>query len=370
MPIHLRFFAVILFTLPLWATAYALGTGKMSVSNFFGTSESNEKKVEETNSENIQTLEVLNKNFFADLGDRKHKDVNHTQEMFNADMTAFEIPENIIDSKDGGTEDGKQKSFYTVVAGDNINSVAEYFKVTVDTIVTYNKLSSKTLTVGQKLEIPEISGVLYEVKKGDTLLGISKKYSIDLDDVTLYNQIFDDSDIAIGDEIFLPHAKQIDIKIKNAKVKSSNPLASKNSKWEKGDTSHLNTNASIKKYSALTKFAGYYIFPSPGAVRTQKMHGQNATDLANKLGSPVLASAEGVVRVAKSGSYNFGYGNYIIISHPNGTETLYAHNQTLLVSPGQTVSKGQQIATIGSTGNSTGPHVHFEIRGAYNPFAW
>jgi murein DD-endopeptidase MepM/ murein hydrolase activator NlpD len=100
------------------------------------------------------------------------------------------------------------------------------------------------------------------------------------------------------------------------------------------------------------------------------MHGQNATDLANKLGSPVLASAEGVVRVAKSGSYNFGYGNYIIISHPNGTETLYAHNQTLLVSPGQTVSKGQQIATIGSTGNSTGPHVHFEIRGAYNPFAW
>jgi murein DD-endopeptidase MepM/ murein hydrolase activator NlpD len=100
------------------------------------------------------------------------------------------------------------------------------------------------------------------------------------------------------------------------------------------------------------------------------MHGANSVDLANTKGAPVVASAEGMVRIAKSDGYNYGYGKYIVIKHPNGTETLYAHNSEVLVVAGQVVTRGQQIAKIGSTGNSTGPHVHFEIKGAYNPYAW
>jgi murein DD-endopeptidase MepM/ murein hydrolase activator NlpD len=100
------------------------------------------------------------------------------------------------------------------------------------------------------------------------------------------------------------------------------------------------------------------------------MHGHNGADLAGKMGTPILASAGGVVRVAKSSGYNFGYGNYVIVTHDNGSETVYAHMSGVTVSPGQRVSQGQQVGTLGSTGNSTGPHLHFEIRGAYNPWAW
>jgi murein DD-endopeptidase MepM/ murein hydrolase activator NlpD len=140
--------------------------------------------------------------------------------------------------------------------------------------------------------------------------------------------------------------------------------------WANGDTSHLNTSGDIAKYSSLPKYAGYYIFPTPGAVRTQKMHGNNGVDLGNKTGAPVLAAAGGTVTVAKAGGYNYGYGNYIRITHPNGTETIYGHLSRVDVSVGQTVDKGQQIGAVGSTGNSTGPHLHFEVRGAYNPWAW
>lgn len=369
MPTYPKIFAVILFCLPLWATAYALSTDKLSLSDLFGWGK-NEEELQVEKTENLQSLKVLDKNFFADEIDKKHSGFKHQVEVFNTDMTAFESNKSVVDSIDGGRDNDLQTSFYTVVEGDSISTIAEYFNVSIETLVTYNKLKIKTLSVGQKLEVPTVSGILYEVKKGDTLGNIAKKYSVDVDDITLYNQIFDTSDISAGDEIFLPHAKQIENDIKKIEARSSNSLANKNSKWERGDTSHLNTKSAIKKYSSLPMYPDYYLFPSPGAVRTQKMHGQNATDLANKMGAPVISSAEGTVRIARSGSYNFGYGNYIIISHPNGTETLYAHNQTILVSPGQSVSRGQQIATIGSTGNSTGPHVHFEVRNAYNPFAW
>jgi murein DD-endopeptidase MepM/ murein hydrolase activator NlpD len=86
------------------------------------------------------------------------------------------------------------------------------------------------------------------------------------------------------------------------------------------------------------------------------------------LGTPIRASAAGTVIVSKTGGWHGGYGNYVIISHSNGTQTLYAHTQKNFVSVGDSVEQGQLIARVGNTGNSTGPHVHFEIRGAKNPF--
>jgi murein DD-endopeptidase MepM/ murein hydrolase activator NlpD len=108
--------------------------------------------------------------------------------------------------------------------------------------------------------------------------------------------------------------------------------------------------------------------PIVGGVRTQGIHGYNAVDLANKIGTPVMAAADGTVTVAKMGGWNSGYGNYVVISHANGTQTLYAHAESLNVTMGQTVSQGDVIAYIGITGKTTGPHVHFEVRGAKNPF--
>jgi murein DD-endopeptidase MepM/ murein hydrolase activator NlpD len=100
------------------------------------------------------------------------------------------------------------------------------------------------------------------------------------------------------------------------------------------------------------------------------MHGHNGVDLAAKVGTSILASAPGTVAVARSTGWNYGYGKYIVINHPNGTQTVYAHLNTVEVSVGQSVGKGERIAGMGNTGNSTGPHLHFEIRGAYNTYAW
>ena len=114
---------------------------------------------------------------------------------------------------------------------------------------------------------------------------------------------------------------------------------------------------------------GYYMAPLSVYVETQGIHGYNGVDLAAKAGTPVMASAAGTVVVAKSGGYNGGYGNYVVIQHGNGSQTLYSHMSTVSTYVGATVVQGQVIGAVGSTGKSTGPHLHFEIRdGIRNPF--
>jgi murein DD-endopeptidase MepM/ murein hydrolase activator NlpD len=112
---------------------------------------------------------------------------------------------------------------------------------------------------------------------------------------------------------------------------------------------------------------GYYLRPVAG-VRTQGLHGFNGVDIGASAGTEIKAAAEGRVLISRSGGWNGGYGNYVVIEHPNKTQTLYAHNRENIVSAGQWVSQGQIIGYVGSTGRSSGAHVHFEVRGAKNPF--
>ena len=105
-----------------------------------------------------------------------------------------------------------------------------------------------------------------------------------------------------------------------------------------------------------------------GGRKTQGIHGYNGVDLASSCGEPVFASASGSVILARPTGWNSGYGQYTVLSHSNSTQTLYAHLSKIFVSPGQNVSQGAIIGLIGSTGRSTGCHVHFEVRGARNPF--
>ena len=109
--------------------------------------------------------------------------------------------------------------------------------------------------------------------------------------------------------------------------------------------------------------------PLPGARLTQGLHDGGAVDLAMPRGTPILAAASGTIIFARDG-YNGGYGNMVIISHPNGTQTLYAHQSKLVSSAGDKVSQGEVIGYVGSTGHSTGPHLHFKISGAQNPGAF
>jgi murein DD-endopeptidase MepM/ murein hydrolase activator NlpD len=98
------------------------------------------------------------------------------------------------------------------------------------------------------------------------------------------------------------------------------------------------------------------------------LHGFNAVDIGAPVGTPVVASARGEVILSKPLSWNGGYGSYIVIKHSNGTQTLYAHTSKNTVSAGEVVEKGQTIGHVGNSGKSTGYHLHFEVRGAKNPF--
>jgi murein DD-endopeptidase MepM/ murein hydrolase activator NlpD len=122
--------------------------------------------------------------------------------------------------------------------------------------------------------------------------------------------------------------------------------------------------------SSLPSYPDYYSCPTTG-VLTQGLHGRNSVDIAAPVGTPLLASASGIVTISKSnGTWNGGYGNFVVISHDNGTQTLYAHMRNTVVAPGEKVYQGTKIGYIGVSGMTTGPHVHFEVRGAKNPFAY
>jgi len=240
-----------------------------------------------------------------------------------------------------------QISIYVVHKGDTLSEIAKMFGVTTNTIIWANDLQGKSISVGQTLVILPISGVQHTVKKGDTLQSIAKSYKADLNDILQFNNLAKDSKLAIGDEIVIP----------DGEVTASVPTKPKST-----------SGSSSPKSSPYPVYDGYYMRPIIGGIKSQGIHGHNGVDLASAYGANILASASGDVIISRSSGWNGGYGSYIVISHPNGTQTLYAHMSATKVYVGDHVEQGQVIGNMGSTGKSTGNHVHFEIRGARNPF--
>lgn len=229
-----------------------------------------------------------------------------------------------------------QISIYVVRDGDTLSAIAQMFGVSVNTIAWANDIKGGRISIGQELVILPISGVSHKVVKGDTLQTIAKKYKADLDEVVAYNGLTTSSKLAIGDVVIVPD----------------------------GEAAAVTSSGS----SAVSAPSGYYKHPVPGSRKTQGLHGHNGIDFGAPVGTPVLASAGGTVIVARSTGWNGGYGLYVVISHANGSQTLYSHLSQVNVTAGERVSQGQVIGKIGNTGKSTGPHLHFEVRGARNPF--
>lgn len=263
-------------------------------------------------------------------------------------------------------------SVYTVRPGDTLSEIAKLFGVSVNTIIWANNLSfSPTLTQGEILVILPITGINYtftekDIKAGNPLQNVVKKYGADINEVLEYNDITLSSVINVGDTIIIP---DVELGTPEISAKSSSGTAKPwNGKgvppkrlWgAPGEEPAHNTNGPV--------YQNYYDLPLTCSVETQGLHGYNAVDLAAPKWTPILASAAGTVIISRMGGWNGGYGNYIVISHPNGTQTLYAHTSKNLVSSGEGVVQGQEIGLVGATGEATGPHVHFEIRGAWNPF--
>lgn len=252
-------------------------------------------------------------------------------------------------------------SVYTVRDGDTLQSIAAMFDVSVNTIRWANSISGTTVKPGTELVILPVSGVRHVVKLGDTLQSIAKKYGADLSDILSYNNISLDAKLNPGDVIIVPGGV-----LSEAEVPTTHSTGTKAYARAADADAFEPLLVNVSKYPS---YPGYYARPVAGGVKTQDLHGYNAVDIGAPYGSPVYAAASGKVIIAKSnGAYNGGYGNYIVVSHPNGTQTLYAHLSKVNVSVGQSVLQGQTIGAIGITGWSTGPHLHFEVRGAKNPF--
>ncbi len=239
---------------------------------------------------------------------------------------------------------GGEISVYVVREGDTLSEIAGMFGVSAKTILWANDIKdARVIRPGAALVILPITGVRHVVKGGDTIQAIAKKYDGDVDDILAYNQLASASEIHVGDVVVIPDG------VMSAPAPSKTSVARGGSSVSGGGSSS-------------------FTHPVPGSIKTQGIHGYNGVDFGAPVGTPVLAAAGGSTIVAKGSGWNGGYGLYVVIKHPNGTQTLYAHLSSVAIGVGDTVSAGEVIGYVGSTGRSTGAHLHFEVRGARNPF--
>lgn len=250
--------------------------------------------------------------------------------------------------------------YYTVNNGDTISSIAKKFGISVNTILWSNNLTAFSLIrAGNSLSILPVSGVTYKVKSGDTVGKIARNFGVGEDEIFKYNNIKSANGLVIGQTVIIPGGKQI--------TTSSNIA--------KAVTSTKNNAAAVIEKLVNPKKApdagGKMAWPTEGHRITQYYSWRHTgLDIANKVGTPLYAAEAGKVEFS---GWSNGYGNNVVINHGGGKKTRYAHASKLFVKVGDSVDRGEQIAAMGSTGWSTGPHIHFEviINGTkYNPLSY
>lgn len=224
---------------------------------------------------------------------------------------------------------------HVVQPNETLSDIARKYGIKMDTIIAANAIHDPNrIRVGDELRILTQDGVLHRIQPGESLWEISRRYNVSIEEIAAINRIPEPSRITAGTEIFLPGAEAARAQQYREAVVDASGRLIRNFSWPvQGPIS------------------------SPFGPRWGRMH--QGLDIAVVTGTPVRAAASG--RVTFSGD-NGGYGLLVIIDHGNGVETRYAHNSQLLVKVGDRVQRGQVIARSGNTGNSTGPHVHFEIR--------
>ena len=248
-----------------------------------------------------------------------------------------------------GAADRHAIVYHEVQPGDVIGAIAEKYDISVSTILWANNLTARSyIRPGDRLKILPVDGVLHKVQKGDTVAKIAKNYSADSSQIIAFNTLQNDgSDIVIGEELLVPGGK------KTVSIALSQPASQGSSQFRRITAPPASVEAP----------AGTgYIWPT-SVRRITQYYGLRHTgvDIAGPIGTPLYAVRSGSVIKSQCG-WNGGYGCYIIVDHGDGITSLYAHASQLLVSVGDEVTQGQTIALMGSTGRSTGPHIHFEIR--------
>ncbi len=233
--------------------------------------------------------------------------------------------------------------FYDVRPGDVIGVIAEQYGVSVASILWANNLTVRSyIRPGDKLKIPPVSGIIHTVKKGDTVAKIAKQYKAKEEDIIIFNRLQPGgADIAIGEELVVPGGqREIVVPVRSRAL----------------------VNIVAPSGSIEAPAGSGYIWPA-GVRRITQYFGLRHTgvDIGGPFGTAIYAARTGVVTRSGCG-WNGGYGCYIVIDHGGGVQTAYGHSSQLYVSVGQEVAQGQTISAMGSTGRSTGPHLHFEVR--------
>lgn len=232
---------------------------------------------------------------------------------------------------------------YQVQEGEMVGGIAARFDISQDAIISLNKIkNTRTLQIGQLLKIPSIDGILYTVKDRDTISGIANAYKIEEEDIVSVNQLKDDV-LPKGFVLFLPNAKLDWMTIQE-----------------------INGDMFVCPIHGKYRISSRYGWRSDPFTRNRSFH--NGLDMATNRGTPVFAALAGVV---VSTGYSPVYGNHVIIRHHSGYKTLYGHLNSIFTSSNRYVTTVTQIGTVGSTGRSTGPHLHFTVYkngGTINPF--
>ncbi len=248
---------------------------------------------------------------------------------------------------------------YTVQTGDSVFSIAKDNNLNPESVLWANydtlKDSPDSLSPGMVLKIPPANGVYYTWKDGDTLDSVANQFSASAKDILNWSgnhlDLTNPQPVA-GQEILIPGGKREFVRWVIPTIPRGQAGVSKNL---------LGPGACDGGYSGAYG-SGAFIWPSSQHVLSGNNYwsGHLGIDIAGSLGDGIYAADSGVV-VFAGWAYG-GYGNMTMIDHGNGYQTLYAHQSAISVSCGQSVSRGQYIGAIGSTGNSTGPHLHFEVR--------
>ena len=230
---------------------------------------------------------------------------------------------------------------YIIKSGDTLASIGKKFGVSVDTIKWANDLKNDTIKPEQTLKIPPVTGVVHTVVSGETVYSIAKKYKTSAQNIV--NFIFNDfADI----DTFALRSGQL-LYVPDGVIEPEQP------KYAAMAPQYANAIAGVR---GSTNF----IWPTTGIITQYPTWYHMAFDIASNALPPVIAADTGTVTFA--GCINWGYGCHVVIDHGNGYSTLYVHMSVLSVSAGQAINQGQQLGNVGSTGRSTGPHLHFEIR--------
>jgi len=228
---------------------------------------------------------------------------------------------------------------YEVKSGETLAAIALKFGVSVDSIKWSNNLKNDLIKPGQILKIPPEEGVVHKVAAGENIYSIAKKYHVPAQNIVNFpmNDFLDldNFTLAVGQYLFVPGGKIV----------------------EKPVTS---TSSFVAQIQAGVRGSSNFIWPTSGAITQYPVWYHMALDIANPGAPAILAADSGTVTFA--GCLSWGYGCHVVIDHGNGYQTLYAHLSRYNVKVGQQVSQGQVIGVMGSSGRSTGTHLHFEIR--------